>query len=87
MTYYAQISDGKVTEVVDTTNGFDPTANTPVGQEWVKCTKTTKEFDSYNSATKKFTKYVAPEIVDGKVVGEDYTLGEDVKIKGEGYKL
>lgn len=86
MTLYAQIRDDMVFNVVDTSDGYDPTVNQVIGTTWVKCTKTIKVGDLYDSTTKKFTKVAIPEVVDGKVVGEDYELGEDVKIKGEGYR-
>ena len=87
MTLYAEIRDDKVFHIVDTTTAPDPTVNQVVGTTYVKCTKTIKRGDLYDSASKKFTKVAIPEIVDGKVVGEDLPLGEDVKIQGEGYRV
>lgn len=88
MTTYAQIRDDMVFLVIDTSTGHaDPTINQIVGTTWVKCTKTIKQGDLYDSSTKKFTKITAKEIVDGKVVGENPPLGEDVKVQGEGYRI
>tara|TARA_X000000368_G_C23002272_1_gene699518 strand:+ start:34 stop:312 length:279 start_codon:yes stop_codon:yes gene_type:complete len=88
MTTYAQIRDDEVFIVVDTSTGYpDPTVNQIVGTTWVKCAKTIKQGDLYDSSTKKFTKIAPKEIVDGKVAGEDLPLGEDVKIQGEGYRI
>lgn len=76
MAYWALINpadDGDyVADIVTTDPGGAP-------GNWIKCTKSTKVRDNYNSSTKKFTTYTPPV--------ETPTLGEDVKANGEGYLL
>ena len=57
MAYWARIEDDKVAEITQD----DPTGKHHPDLVWVKCTKSTGERDSYDSSTKKFTKFVVPE--------------------------
>lgn len=76
MAYWARIQDDIVMEITE----IDPTGNHHPDLVWVKCVKGTGERDSYDSSTKKFTKFVIPE----PPKDEDITMEADgAKVQGE----